>query len=499
MQYKSLEPSPSSLVESLRDIGYSMETALADVIDNSITAEASRIDISFSWNLAKPWLAIQDNGYGMAEAELLYAMRLGSDNPLNERNENDLGRFGLGLKTASFSQCRQVTVISKKDNAMSAMEWDLDQITDSPTDGWKIKILSNEDLENISEINSLLEGLAKQSTGTLVVWRKLDRLDSFDSLAIREKKLNALIDSSRNHIELTFHRFLNAGAGKKSIKMYINGDQLIGNDPFNSSHLATLELPKQPIYVDSKEITVQPYILPHYTKVSAQEYDKFAGEGGYLHNQGFYVYRNKRLIIKSTWFRLMPKDELTKLIRVRVDIPNSLDHIWKIDVKKSNANPPETVRKGLKQIISEVEYSGKRVFKQKGYQLKSKVLEPVWNRNIASGKVTYEISKSHPLIDTFKTKLDDESQRDFLNILKSIESSFPSDLYFNDFANSPESVEKPLISEKELTNIINVFLPVYLPTSSSTELLFQKLVKIDPMASAPKLTQKILNEMELTL
>ncbi|MGF1817104.1 ATP-binding protein, partial [Vibrio splendidus] len=372
MQYKTLEPSPSSLMESLRDIGYSMETALADVIDNSITAEASRIDIRFSWNSAKPWLAIQDNGHGMTEAELLYAMRLGSDNPLNERSENDLGRFGLGLKTASFSQCRQLTVITKKNNTLSVMEWDLDLITDNPTTGWKIKILGREDLNELTEITELLEGLENDNSGTVVVWRKIDRLDTFDSQAIRERKLNNLVDNSRNHIELTFHRFLNAGAGNKSIKMYINGDQLTGVDPFNTSHLATLELPKQPIYVDSKEITVQPYILPHYSKVSAQDYERFAGEGGYLHNQGFYVYRNKRLIIKSTWFRLMPKEELTKLIRVRVDIPNSLDHIWKIDVKKSNANPPESVRKGLKQIISEVEYSGRRVFKQKGRRLKSK-------------------------------------------------------------------------------------------------------------------------------
>ena len=497
MYYKTLEPSPSSLMESLRDIGYSMETALADVIDNSITAEANKINIYFSWNLAKPWLAIQDNGYGMTEAELLYAMRLGSDNPLNERSENDLGRFGLGLKTASFSQCRQLTVITKKNNVVSAMEWDLDQITDKPTAGWKIKILVNDDLRKLVEITDFLEGLENITSGTIVVWRKLDRLDTFDSQAIRERKLNDLVDRSRNHIELTFHRFLNAGAGNKSIKMNINGDPLVGVDPFNTSHLATIELPKQALYVDSKEITVQPYILPHYTKVSAPDYDKFSGEGGYLQNQGFYVYRNKRLIIRSTWFRLMPKEELTKLIRVRVDIPNSLDHIWKIDVKKSNANPPESVRKGLKQIISEVEYSGKRVFKQKGHILKSKVLEPVWNRTVASGKVKYEISKSHPLIDTFKATLNDDSQRDFNNILKSIESSFPSDLYFNDFANSPESVEKPLVTEEELTNILKVFIPVYLATCNTHDDLVNKLIQIEPMASSPQLTHKIINEMEL--
>lgn len=496
MHYETLNPSPSSLMESLRDIGYSMETALADVIDNSITAKANNIHINFSWNNANPWLAIVDNGYGMAYEELLFAMKLGSLNPLDERKESDLGRFGLGLKTASFSQCRQLTVVTKKDNKLSAMEWDLDQITENAQNGWKIKILNEEDIQELDEIATLMSSFREQESGTIVLWRKLDRLDTFDSLAIRERKLNTLIDNSRKHLELTFHRFLNAGLGRKSLKLYLNGDLLEGIDPFNTSHNATLELPLQSIYVDSKEITVQPFVLPHYTKVSAQDYEKYSGEGGYLHNQGFYVYRNKRLIIKSTWFRLMPKEELTKLVRVRVDIPNSLDHIWKIDVKKSNASPPEVVKKGLKQIISEVEYSGKRVFKQKGHRLKSKILEPFWNRTVASGKVTYDISKNHPLIESFKGKLDDETKRDFVNILKSVESSFPSDLYFNDFANSPESVEKPTISEEELKAIIDIFLPLYKYETLSKKQLAEKLIQMEPMASNSNLTLKILDSME---
>tara|TARA_B100001063_G_scaffold59522_1_gene53751 strand:- start:7672 stop:9129 length:1458 start_codon:yes stop_codon:yes gene_type:complete len=484
-------------MESLRDIGYSMETALADVIDNSITARATDINIDFSWNDAKPWLAISDNGHGMDYQELLLAMKLGSLNPLEFRKDNDLGRFGLGLKTASFSQCRELTVVSKKENSISAMEWDLDQITENPDTGWKVKVLDSNDLHQVVELNELLSNLEQKSSGTIVLWRKLDRLDSFDSLAIREKKLNSIIDHSRKHLELTYHRFLNAGSGKKSIRIFLNGGRLEGIDPFNVAHNATLELPSQSIYVDSKKIKVQPFVLPHYTKVSPQEYEKYSGDGGYLHNQGFYVYRNKRLIIKSTWFRLMPKEELTKLVRVRVDIPNSLDHIWKIDVKKSNASPPEVVRRGLKQIISEVEYSGKRVFKQKGHRLKSKVLEPFWNRNVVSGKVSYEISKSHPLIDSFKNKLGDDLRNEFVNILSSVESSFPSDLYFNDFANSPENVVKPRVPTEELKSIIKIFLPIYKNEKLSKEQIVEKITQIEPMASHIDLSLKIIEEMEL--
>ena len=497
MRYESLQPSPLSLMESLRDIGYSMETALADVIDNSITAEAEVINLHFSWEEEKSWLAISDDGYGMSYDELLYAMRLGSENPLNERRADDLGRFGLGLKTASFSQCRQLTVITKKDGIVSAMEWDLDEITSNPESGWRIKVLGNSDLIELGEVSSIYENLKCSGSGTLVLWRKLDRLDNFDSMSIREKKLNLLIDSARKHIELTFHRFLNSGKGKKSLKIFLNGDPLKGFDPFNVDHNATLELPQQSIYVDSQEIAVQPFVLPHYTKVSLEAYEEYAGDGGYLHNQGFYVYRNKRLIIKNTWFRLMPKEELTKLIRIRVDIPNTLDHIWKIDVKKSNASPPEVVRKQLRQIISEVEYSGKRVFKQKGHKLVTKIKEPVWNRTLSSGKVIYEINKNHPILNSFKDKLDTSAQVEFTNIIKSIESSFPSDLYFNDFANAPESVEKPQVSLEELEDLLGMFLPTFQSAKISKEVIIEELMKIEPFASFPDMTKKIINNKDI--
>ena len=142
MDYIPVTPSASCLIESLRDIGYSMETAIADIIDNSITANSTAIKIDFSWHEGSPWISISDNGYGMSKDELINAMRLGSQHPSDERAEKDLGRFGLGLKTASFSQCRQLTVISKKNNQVSGYEWDLDWIKNNPDSKWEIKVIS---------------------------------------------------------------------------------------------------------------------------------------------------------------------------------------------------------------------------------------------------------------------------------------------------------------------------------------------------------------------
>lgn len=491
-EYENIQPSPIALVESLRDIGYSMETAVADILDNSITADAGSIHIRFAWNEGDPWIAFIDNGCGMTDKELTDAMRLGSKNPLIERSENDLGRFGLGLKTASFSQCRKLTVITRKQQMLSAKEWDLDAITENPDKGWRLRVLTNDDVSEINELREVIDKFMSSSNGTIILWRKLDRLDNFDVPAIREKKLNELVNATRNHIELIFHRYLSPSKGKKKLNITLNGDSLYGFNPFNPSNNATRELPEQKIHLEDEQITVQPYVLPHYNKVSREEYERYAGEAGYLQNQGFYVYRNRRLIIKNTWFRLIAKEELTKLIRVRIDIPNTLDHLWKIDVKKSNASPPEFIRKQLKQIIFEIQESGKRVFRQKGQRLSSKVTTPIWNRRASSGKIIYEINQVHPLVGQIQDSIHGEDKYKFKILIKTLESSFPADVFFNDVANHPEKLEKPAFNDDQLSELLDIFVSNFIESGIDNEKIPVQILSIDPFASQEELTKNIL-------
>ncbi|MFA5922952.1 MAG: ATP-binding protein [Methylococcaceae bacterium] len=215
-----------------------METAVADIMDNSITSGASSIQLRFAWNAGEPWLAIIDDGSGMSADEVTNAMRLGSCNPLNTRPVEDLGRFGLGLKTASFSQCRQLTVITRKQQQTSARQWDLDSITENPDSGWNLHILSDEEIDGIDEISSIIDDFLLKDSGTIILWRKLDRLDNFDESGVEEKKLNSLINEARKHIELTFHRFLSSSRGKKNLRISINGYFLEAFNPFNPSNLA---------------------------------------------------------------------------------------------------------------------------------------------------------------------------------------------------------------------------------------------------------------------
>lgn len=484
--FLNIQPSPLALVQSLRDIGYSMESAIADVIDNSITAEAESIHVRFAWNDGSPWLAVTDDGCGMSPAELTDAMRLGSKNPLEERSENDLGRFGLGLKTASFSQCRQLTLISRKDGMSACREWDLDLIEENPDNGWRLRVLEDSQIQKDKIAAGLLPGI--DQSGTIVLLRKLDRYDGL------EKKLNSLVEHTRTHLELVFHRFLSPRRGRKKIKFFLNNDPLDAFNPFNPSHPATQELPRQFIHVEGQSVTVQPYVLPHYNKTSRDQYERYSGHGGYLQNQGFYVYRNRRLIIRGTWFRLIKKEELTKLLRVQVDLPNSLDHLWKIDVKKSHASPPEVIRRELKLIIDKIAYAGKKVYRQRGKKLANTVKVPGWTRTAAGGKITYEINKKHPLVAQIQSCLPKEQQQAFNDLIFMLESSFPTELFYSDVAKKPEALSKPPFDEKQFSELLDMFIKQMVASGVPETEIASRLATIDPFAAYPEDVEKLLQK-----
>ncbi|MFC1621244.1 ATP-binding protein [Candidatus Omnitrophota bacterium] len=492
--YIDLAPSPAPLIEALRDIGYSIETAIADLIDNSITAKACKIDIKFGWDEGDPWLAIVDDGGGMSQKELFNAMRFGSMHPLSTRSPDDLGRFGLGMKTASFSQCRHFTVLTKKDNKVSCCEWDLDLMSEEGNTAWRLGILDIVSVNNKTVLSSIFQEYIKGvKSGTIVLWGKIDRFEEPGPLKIREKNFNALMNDARKHLELVFHRFISPETVKKKLIISMNNNELSEFNPFNPHFLATQELPEQQIFVEGEKIIVQPYILPHHNKVPSAEYEKYGGEAGYLHNQGFYVYRNKRLIIKGTWFRLIKKEELNKLIRIKVDIPNTLDHLWKIDVKKSHALPPEIVKKELLLVINRIEGAGRRVYRQRGARLSSKKMSPAWNRKAEDGTIVYRINRDHPYIKDFVSKLDSKNRDIFQNVLSTLEASFPVDLFYSDVAARPEEVESPSINEKVLEEMMDLFISTWRKGGVSEKALPEKILGTDPFAAYPDIVKSILS------
>ena len=416
--------------------GYTLPASVADIIDNSISANCSNIWVKFLWNNGSPWVAIIDDGCGMDRSALEEALCFAGKSSSEKRLKSDLGRFSLGLKTASISQCKHLNVgVKSKEGVLSIGEWHLEGKMDDP-DYVCASILENEDVAEDKFLNSLLNDEFKQiKSGCIGLWRRLDITLVGVGLASDARRFSEKMNLVYVHLERTFHRFLTYEKGFNSINIYFNKTKVKGFDPFGpSDNPARIELPNQTLRLKGEEINIQPYVLPHRSKISVPEYKKYAGEEGYLDNQGFYIYRNRRLILRSTWFRLIKKEELNKLIRVRVDIPNSLDDLWKIDVRKSLAQPPESVRNQLKTVIKRIEGAGKMVFKKRATNIKNKEIVSIWIREVTNGEVLYKINDEYPLIKDIVNNTDKEISGKLKICLEQINLCFPYDLYFSDAA-----------------------------------------------------------------
>lgn len=431
-------PRASMLIESMRDIGYSLETALADIIDNSITAGASTIRLFVDTDAFR--IGILDDGEGMTENQLLEAMRPGSRNPLEQRGASDLGRFGLGLKTASFSQCRSLTVVTRCGAETSAAQWDLDHVAE--TDSWVVRMPDNP--ESIPWASHLGE------QGTLVVWEKLDRVLSSSDGGGGKTNFVRRVDEAREHLELVFHRFLAGEQGIRRITISLNERPLRPFDPFNAGHSATIRGPVEVIRLGDHQVKVQVFTLPHHKKVTSAEWEKYGGTAGYVKNQGFYVYREKRLIIHGTWFSLARQTELTKLARVRVDISNTQDAEWKVDVKKASVQPPYQVRERLRRIVETMGATSKRIYTSRGRRLIEENRLPIWNRVQRNDDIMYRINPEHPVFSEFQARLPDTLKADFARVIEIASSSLPVDALFADLGGNPDRVNADPASHEML-------------------------------------------------
>ncbi|WP_294184267.1 ATP-binding protein [uncultured Sphingobacterium sp.] len=458
MKTETVNPNIGNFIDSLREIGYSPEVAVSDLIDNSISADATSIEIL---TVAKPNIifAMLDNGKGMTENELVEAMRLASKSPNEERDKYDLGRFGLGLKTASFSQCKKLTVITKKERHVFARQWDLGFIADK--NEWLLITPPN-----LSEF-PLFDGLEKRENGTLIIWQDIDKIPS--------DNFSETIDKLRKHISLVFHKFLEGSVSSKKIKIIVNNNPIKPFNPFNTNHPATQQIASEKINIFGSTVMVQPFILPHHSKLSKQEYDLYATEEGYIKSQGFYLYRQNRIIIYGTWWGMHKAADAHKLVRIKIDIPNSMDIHWGIDIKKSVARPSEYIRNDLKRIISRVIEKGMRPYSIRGRKIEDKTTTQFWEIIATNNKIRFAINALHPLYCNLINDLN-KRQRDYLLFyLKGLEAYLPLDAIQASLQRDPLNVDQQqALSEKEISDLVKK-----LKESNINEEFLQELLRTE--------------------
>lgn len=432
-------PHAASLIEGLRDFGYTLEAALADIIDNSITAGATHIRIVADYGDGNPVLAVVDDGTGMTRTVLEEAMRPGSLSPLLARAKDDLGRFGLGMKTASFSQCRKFTVATRLDGVTSTARWDLDYVV--AENAWRVLI------PNPAEI-AWLDHLGER--GTLVLWEHCDRISKSEGAGGGSAHFNRLLAESVAHLQLVFHRYLKGEPGLKRVRISLNGAPLEPIDPFFTSHPATVQGSTEVIACAGETVEVTPFTLPHHSKVTQADWDRQALEEGYLGAQGFYLYRQRRLIVHGTWFGLARQLDLSKLARVRIDIPNGLDAEWKINVLKASAQPPAIVRARLKGILDSLIAGSRRAYTHRGRRLQPIAADLVWDRVATHGDITYELNATHAVFEPVRSLLDSEGQVELDRALRLIARTLPVESLLVDFSEAPTHYRPVPVSEEEL-------------------------------------------------
>lgn len=435
---RNIPPHAGAMFESLRGLGYTPSTALADLIDNSIAASASKVDIQFEWEGPQSWIRITDNGLGMDDEALEAGMRLGAKDPRAERAKSDLGRFGLGLKTASFSQARRLTVASRRSNGrIVCLRWDLN-LLDQEQLPWPLF----EGPAPGSE--ALLKPLDDMEQGTIVLWEDLDRVvtDGFAAADMIE-----LIDLVEVHLAMTFHRLLE-GPGAP-MRLTLNAKAVQPWDPFLTGHPAKAWESVEFRILHSPGTFVQCHVLPHRDMLKPAEQEKAAGPSGWTLQQGFYVYRNKRLLMAGGWLglgdngRLWVRDEPHRLARIRLDIPNSVDSDWKINVLKSAANPPVRLRDQLRRLAKETRESARTVFAHRGHVSsasggRSDGVKDAWQVRRSANGTSYRIARDNDLIASILDRAG-PLRPDIVAMLRLIEETVPVQRIWLDTAEDKET------------------------------------------------------------
>lgn len=486
------KPTADVLMVSMRAMGYSFESAIADIIDNSISADARTVQLKFPIDPMESYVAICDDGWGMDQDELFDAMKYGSEQKRYGRSESDLGRFGLGLKAASLSQCRKLTVISKKNNQLSAFMWDLDVIEKKKD--WFIVECSQDQIRQFKFVN-WFDGI---ENGTIVLWECFDLIEKASGSVY--SALMKYQESVSDYLSLIFHRYLNRPASNR-ITIAINNYQLLGLDPFLENHNKTnvrkrIEIPVADSTGIERMVVVQPYVLPFQKDLTTEDKRLSGGIENYRSKQGFYIYRNERLIVWGKWFG-RHRDELTKYARIKVDIPNTLDDIWGIDIKKQSAEIPVSIRNRLNRAVDDAMDTAIKAQTYRGRVEKvDEEVDYIWDRIKERGnQYIYRINRNSRIFDLIRGHVDDDVWTYIDMVLEEIENSVPyQQIYIDKSQNKiDDSISEERTAEIEAKARMLISMALNMGRNDKKQIIENMFVS-EPFSKYPKLRDKLLED-----
>lgn len=350
-RYVTVMPSAARLTTSLRDIGYEFSAAVADIVDNSIAAGATEVEVDIDFDGLDSTVSVSDDGCGMSGTAITEAFRFGSR---RQYGRGELGRYGLGLKTASFSQCRVLTVVSRRSGGQRVFsrQMDLDIVEDS--DQWFI--FDPGAAPSVARARQKI----REGHNTVVIWENLDRVlpDNRPESGWARRRIETAATKAAQHLSIVFHRYLEGSLGREPITIAVNGTKLLPWNPFALDEPGTTALPPLSFEIatggGAGVVSLQRYVLPaRETFSSPDEWERLAGPLKWNRQQGIYVYRADRLVQWGGWAGIRAIDEHTKLARVALNFDTDLDSLFNINVAKMRVQIPLELRHMLEKPIHE--------------------------------------------------------------------------------------------------------------------------------------------------
>jgi len=377
-------PRPKAHIKTLMKIGYDFCTAISDIIDNSVSAKSTTIKIFSLPGRSSPFISIVDDGHGMTEDELISNMVIGCKDPSLQRQAQDLGRFGSGMKIASFSQARKLTVLSKTSTSeINGASWDIDRIINEDT--WCLEQLNADDIALLEKQNMVY----LEQQGTQIIWQNLTCCENDNHALDHDAQIASLFTRADKHIGLHFHKFMK---GSEKIDFYINNKKIESIDPFMTLVSGYQEGRSEKFRCRGGHIEIKTHVLPSFNRMDRLEIDALGGASEITQKQGLYIYRNKRLINAGGWLNLSKHHQLSALARVEINIPSALDDEWATDVKKATLQLPPRVKRDLKKYLSDPIVRSRKVHTAKGKLSEANSFWKICNDD-EQKTITYEV---HP-------------------------------------------------------------------------------------------------------